>query len=152
MQDTAKFWDKIAEKYAKSPIADEESYRYTLERTRSYLSPDDNILEVGCGTGSTALLLAGDAGRITASDLSGNMARIGAEKARDQGVSNVTFVTAGLFDGAIENGRWDAVLAFNFLHLLEDLPAAVGRINGLLKPGGLFISKTICALEPFPTI
>ena len=148
MQDTAKFWDKIAEKYARSPIADEDSYRYTLERTRSCLSPDDSVLEVGCGTGSTALLLAGDVGRITASDLSGNMIRIGSEKARDQGISNVTFVTAGLFDRAIENGPYDAVLALNLLHLLEDLPAAIGRINGLLKPGGLFISKTVCVPGP----
>lgn len=145
MQNAATFWDKTAEKYAKSPIADEDSYTCTLQRTRSYLSPDDNILEVGCGTGSTALLLAGDVKRITASDLSGNMIRIGSEKARDQGVSNVNFVTAALFDSAIENGPYDAVLALNLLHLLEGLPAAIDRINGLLKPGGTFISKTFCA-------
>ena len=148
MQDTAKFWDKVAVKYAGRPIADEDAYARTLERTRSYLSPNDGVLEVGCGTGSTALLLAGDVGRITASDLSGNMIRIGSEKARDQGISNVTFVNAALFDGVLENGPWDAVLAFNLLHLLEDLPAAIGRIDGLLKPGGLFISKTICATGP----
>ena len=146
MQNAAKFWDKIAEKYAKSPIADEDAYTYTLERTRSYLSPNDNILEVGCGTGSTALLLAGDVRQITASDLSGNMIRIGSEKARDQGVSNVTFVSAELFDSAIESRPYDAILALNFLHLLEDMPAAIRRINGLLKPGGTFISKTVCAL------
>lgn len=146
MQNAAKFWDKIAEKYAKSPIADEDAYTYTLERTRSYLSPNDNILEVGCGTGSTALLLAGDVRQITASDLSGNMIRIGSEKARDQGVSNVTFVSAELFDSAIESRPYDAILALNLLHLLEDMPAAIRRINGLLKPGGTFISKTVCAL------
>jgi ubiquinone/menaquinone biosynthesis C-methylase UbiE len=146
MQNAAKFWDKIAEKYAKSPIADEEAYTCALERTRSYLSPNDAVLEVGCGTGSTALLLAGDVRQITASDLSSNMIRIGSEKARDQGVSNVTFVAAELFDSTIENGPYDAVLALNLLHLLEDLPAAIHRINGLLKPGGTFISKTVCAL------
>lgn len=144
MQNAATFWDKAAKKYAKSVIADEDAYIYTLQRTRSYLSPGDHILEVGCGTGSTALLLAGDVKQITASDLSGNMIRIGSEKARDQGISNVNFVTAALFDGAIENGPYDAVLALNLLHLLEDLPAAIERINGLLKPGGTFISKTIC--------
>ncbi|MFT5511220.1 MAG: SAM-dependent methyltransferase [Hyphomicrobiaceae bacterium] len=36
------------------------------------------------------------------------------------------------------------VLALNLLHLLEDLPAALQSINGLLKPGGTFISKTVC--------
>ena len=144
MQDTAKFWDKAAPKYAKSPIADMDAYTYTLERTRSYLSADDTVLEVGCGTGSTALLLAGNVRHITASDLSANMIEVGSEKARAQGISNVTFVTAELFDSAIENGPYDAVLAFNMLHLLEDTRGAIRRINGLLKPGGTFISKTVC--------
>lgn len=144
MQDSALFWDKTAEKYAKSPIADEAAYAYTLDRTRSYLSADDNILEVGCGTGSTALLLAGDVGRITASDISPNMIAIGKEKARAQDIGNVTFITAGLSDGALGDGPYDAVLALNLLHLVEDVPAALRRIHGLLKPGGLFISKTVC--------
>jgi len=146
MQNAARFWDKAAEKYAKSPIADMDAYTYTLERTRSYLSPNDNVLEVGCGTGSTALLLAGDVRQITASDLSSNMIRIGSEKAQAQGISNVKFVTAELFDSAIENGPYDAILALNLLHLLEDMPAAIRRINSLLKPGGTFISKTVCQL------
>jgi 2-polyprenyl-3-methyl-5-hydroxy-6-metoxy-1,4-benzoquinol methylase len=144
MQNAAQFWDHAAEKYAKSAISDMDSYTYTLERTRSYLSPNDQILEVGCGTGSTSLLLAGDVRHVTASDLSANMIKIGSEKAEAQGVSNVTFVTAALCDSAIENGPYDAVLALNLIHLLEDAPAAVRRINGLLKPGGVFISKTVC--------
>lgn len=144
MQNAENFWDKIAAKYAKSPIADMDAYSYTLERTRSYLSPEDSVLEIGCGTGSTALLLAGDVRQITASDLSGNMIEAGSEKARDQGISNVKFVRAELFGSAIDDGPYDSVLALNVLHLLEDTPAAIGRINGLLKPGGTFISKTVC--------
>ena len=143
MQNAAVFWDKVAEKYAKSPIADMEAYTYTLERTRSYLKPDDHVLEIGCGTGSTALLLAGDVRRITASDLSANMTAIGSRKARDEGVANVDFVTAELSGSALD-GTYDAVLALNLLHLVEDLPAAVQRIHGLLKPGGIFTSKTVC--------
>jgi len=38
-------------------------------------------------------------------------------------------------------------MAFNFLHLLEDIPSAVRRVDELLKPGGLFISKTACFAE-----
>ena len=116
MQNAAKFWDRVAQKYTKSPIADMDVYTYTLERTRSYLSPSDNILEVGCGTGSTALLLAGDVRQITASDLSSNMIKIASEKAQDQGISNVKFVTAELFDSAIETGPYDSVLALNLLY------------------------------------
>ncbi len=144
MQNAATFWDNAAAKYAKSPIADMDSYTYTLERTKSYLSSNDRILEVGCGTGSTSLLLADHVKHITASDLSGNMIAIGSKKAQDQGVSNVDFITAGLDDETIENGPYDAILALNLLHLIEDIPAAVQQIHKMLKPGGAFISKTVC--------
>ena len=144
MQDTAAFWDKTAEKYAQSPIRDMAAYEYTLERTRHYLSKSDRVLEVGCGTGSTALLLAGDVRHITASDISGEMIRIASAKARDGQVENVDFVVADILDDTLCQGPFDAVLAHNLLHLLPDLGAALQRIGTLLKPDGLFISKTIC--------
>lgn len=144
MQDTAKFWDGIAEKYAKSPIKDMDAYTYTLERTRSHLSGKDRVLELGCGSGSTALLLAPGVGEITASDVSPGMIAVGQRKAGAEGVKNIRFVAADVHDAALDDGPYDAVLAFNMLHLLPDLPKALDRVNHLLKPGGLFISKTIC--------
>lgn len=144
MQRSEVFWDNAAEKYAKSPIADPESYEHTLGRTRSYLSPSDKVLEVGCGTGSTALLLAGDVQEMVASDISGKMIEIATAKAEDEGITNVRFVATDLFDDAIGKGPYDAVLAFNLLHLIEDTPAAVARIGNLLKPNGIFVSKTVC--------
>lgn len=146
MLDAANFWDRAAEKYAKSPIADMKGYTDTLDRTRSYLAAEDRVLEVGCGTGSTALLLAPGVKQIIASDISGNMVAIGAGKARDQGVANIKFVQAGLDGDAISPGPYDAVLALNVVHLVEDTPAAIRRIHALLKPGGLFISKTVTTI------
>jgi 2-polyprenyl-3-methyl-5-hydroxy-6-metoxy-1,4-benzoquinol methylase len=145
MQDPALFWDRVAEKYARRKIGDMSSYTYTLDRTRSYLSPQDRVLELGCGTGSTALLLAEGVAEVTASDLSAEMIRIGKAKALDQKVANVRFVTADLFDDALDQGPYDAVLTLNLLHLLEDPAAAARRIYDRLKSGGVFISKTVCA-------
>lgn len=144
MQQAANFWDNTAEKYAKSPIKDVEAYEYTLERTKSYLAETDHVLEVGCGTGSTALLLAPNLAHMTASDLSANMIRVAKRKALEQGVSNASFITSDLFGGALDQGPFDAVLAFNVIHLLEDTSAAMERFGALLKPGGVFISKTVC--------
>lgn len=147
MVDAEKFWDGLAKKYAKSPIKDLAAYNETMERARFHLSAGDSVLEVGCGTGSTALLLADGVTRITATDISSNMIDIARDKAKDQQVETVDFVRATLFDGALEKKSFDSVLAFNFLHLLEDTPAAVRKINEVLKPGGLFISKTVCMGE-----
>jgi ubiquinone/menaquinone biosynthesis C-methylase UbiE len=143
----AEFWNKRADRYAKRPVKDMASYQKTLDLTRKRLSTRDRVLEVGCGTGTTALHLAPNAGEILATDISQRMVEIGREKAAAQGVENVRFERGTLFDPELEAEPFDVVMAFNFLHLVEDIPTALRRVHGLLKPGGLFISKTVCLAE-----
>jgi ubiquinone/menaquinone biosynthesis C-methylase UbiE len=141
-----RFWDRIAPSYAKKPVADEGAYQRTLERARSYLNPKQIVLEVGCGTGTTALHLAPHVAQILASDLSPGMIRIAREKARAAGVDNVTFMP-GTLDELEAAPRFDVVMAFNVFHLMADIPAALRRVHGMLAPGGLLISKTPCIGE-----
>lgn len=142
-EQTAKFWDKLAAGYAKSPVKNLDSYHYTLDRTRSYLTPKDGVLEIGAGTGSTALELASSVAEITATDISPAMMEIATKKAVEADVKNANFQVS---DALVQNfhGPYDAILAHNVLHLVEDLPAAIARAHALLKPGGVFISKTFC--------
>lgn len=144
MKNAAAFWDRIAARYARSTIADMPAYTHTLERTRSYLRSEDRVLELGCGTASTALELAGNVAEIVASDVSSKMIEIGRDKAADRGVTNIRLIAADIGDLALGPGPYDVVMAFNVLHLVDDLPAALAHIRDLVKPGGLFISKTIC--------
>ena len=140
----APFWDGVADRYARAPIRDVAGYERTLERTRSHLARDHRVLEIGCGTGTTALRLADAAGRILASDASGNMIAIAQRKALDAGVENVTFVRSDLFGERLDEGApYDVVLAFNLLHLVEETDAALARVRELVRPGGLFVSKTV---------
>lgn len=145
MTATAKFWDGIAEKYAKSPIRDMESYEHTLQRTVSYLKPTDQVLELGCGTGRTALRLSGHADTITASDVSPGMLAVGRRLAQEEQIENVVFVEADA--NRPPNGTFDVVMAFNLLHLIRDLEATLAGVHEVLKPGGLFISKTPCLAQ-----
>lgn len=142
MPDTKTFWDRIARKYAAGPIKDPEGYNKTIECTRAHLSKDNQVLEVGCGSGSTALLLAPSVAHLTASDISSEMVIIGKEKAANQNAANVDFVCATPFDDAFPSAPFDVVLAFNFLHLTPDVPATLRRLSELVKSGGLLISKT----------
>ena len=68
--DAAPFWDKIAPRYAKKPVADPAAYEEKLARVRALLRAEDRVLEIGCGTGSTALRLASRVAEITATDIS----------------------------------------------------------------------------------
>ena len=72
----ALWWDRVARKYAKSKISNIPAYEKTLERVRSHLRADANVLELGCGTGSTALLLAEGVGSYVGTDLSSEMIEI----------------------------------------------------------------------------
>ncbi|ANK83627.1 MAG: hypothetical protein TEF_20145 [Rhizobiales bacterium NRL2] len=143
MTDTAAFWDRSARKYAARPVKDMGAYEKTLDRVRAHLSVGDEVLETGCGTGTTALKLADAAGRITATDISAGMIAIGREKAAAQDVANIEFRQATL-EQDMPAGPFDAVLAFNLLHLLTDPADAIDRVRNLVRPGGLFISKTVC--------
>jgi ubiquinone/menaquinone biosynthesis C-methylase UbiE len=138
------FWNKAAEKYARRPIKDMPSYERTMESTRAWLSPTDRVLEIGSGSGSTALLLAPDVAHIVAADISSEMVRIGTEKAQAEGVKNVTFREAAVPMDAFDGNPVDAVLAFNLLHLVPDPDATTRAVFKTLKPGGVFISKTPC--------
>jgi ubiquinone/menaquinone biosynthesis C-methylase UbiE len=148
----ARFWDRAARKYAASPIADPEGYERTLARTRELLKPTDAVLEIGCGTGTTALKLASAVARIAASDISPEMIAIGREKAEAQGVGNVEFAVATADAAPWPEASFDAVLAFNLLHLVAAREAALRSVHRLLKPGALFISKTPCLKEMNPLI
>ena len=88
----ATFWDKAAKKYAASKIADMGGYEETLARTRSFLHAEDHLLEIGCGTGSTALKLAPSVRQMTATDISGGMLAIANEKLQNTGLTNLNFV------------------------------------------------------------
>lgn len=145
-----RFWDKIAEKYARRPVGDEDAYREKLRRTQSYLTPDAQVLEFGCGTGTTALIHAPFAAHIRATDVSAGMIRIAKDKAAAQGVENVEFLQAGVDDLTVAPDSLDMVMAHSILHLLEAPEVAVAKAFEWLKPGGVLISSTVCLREAMP--
>ena len=85
MNRNARFWDKRAERYEQRPVADQETYEKKLGITRNYLTQDSEVLEIGCGTGSTAIAHAPYAKSILATDVSPAMIEI-ARAAKDDGV------------------------------------------------------------------
>ena len=147
MNRTAKFWNRMADRYARQPVADEAAYQEKLRITREYLTPETDLLEVGCGTGSTAVVHAPLVRRVRAADFSSSMIAIARDKARAAGVSNIDFEVASLDDLAAADAVADVVLALSVIHLLDDRDAGLRKLYSLLKPGGYLISSTVCVAD-----
>ena len=142
-----KFWDLISAKYAASPISDITAYETKIETIKSYLSPEDVVLDIGCGTGTQCGDLAGNVKQVTGIDISGKLLAIAEQRKAERKLDNVEFIKTSLYDERLKAASFDIVMAFYALHFFEDLDAAVKRIHALLKPGGLFISETACLGE-----
>lgn len=144
MDQSIKFWDKIADRYSKQPIADEAAYQKKLQVTRGYFHPDMEVLEIGCGTGSTAILHAPDVKHIQAIDISSRMIEIAQGKADAEGIENVTFEQSTIDEFSVPDRIFDAVLGFSILHLLDNKDEVIAKVHRMLKPGGIFVTSTVC--------
>ena len=141
------FWDKVADKYSRRPIADEASYQHKLEKSQSYFRPDMKLLEFGCGTGGTAIIHAPHVQHIRAIDISPKMIGIAKSKVEAAGVENVAFEVQTIEDLDAPDGSFDAILGLSIMHLVKDKDAVLKKVFRLLKPGGVFISSTVCMTD-----
>ena len=144
MTDTGAFWDKIAERYARKPVPDEDVYRQKLKITQGYFTSDMKVFEFGCGTGTTAIKHAPFVDHLRAIDVSAKMIEIAKDKAAEAGVDNVTFEQAAIDDFSMPDESVNVVLGLSILHLVEDRDAIITKVRDMLKPGGVFVSSTAC--------
>lgn len=138
------FWDRHALRYAAKPIADIPSYERKLALTQRHLSNDSRVLEFGCGTGGTALRHAEHVEHVLATDYSARMIAIAQATQSAQQVENVEFRQASLNQIGPGDGPFDAILGLNVLHLIPDYRECIAYCHGLLRPGGLLVTSTVC--------
>ena len=142
-----KFWNLIASKYAASPIADRSAYETKIQKIKSYLNKENNVLDIGCATGTQCGDIADEINQITGIDISSKLLAIAKQRMAERKLNNVEFIQATVFDERFQPGSFDVVMAFYVLHFFEDIDAVFKRIHQLLKPGGVFISETACLGE-----
>ena len=139
-----RFWDLISTRYAASPISDRTAYETKIEKIKAYFSPEDVVLDIGCGTGTQCGDLAGHVKQVTGIDISGKLLAIAEQRKAERKLDDIEFIKTSLNDERVKAGCFDIVMAFYVLHFFEDLDAVVKRVHALLKPGGLFMSETAC--------
>ena len=144
MKTSPKFWDNIAERYSEQPIADEAAYQKKLQVPRQYFQSDMEVLEFGCGTGSTAINHAPSVKHIQAIDISSKMIEIAQDKAEAAGIKNISFQKSTIETFDAPNQHFDIVLGLSILHLLDNKEAMIAKIHKMLKPEGVFVTSTAC--------
>lgn len=144
MAEQSAFWDRLSDRYAAQPIADEAAYRTKLARTQAHFTPDMDIFEFGCGTGGTAITHAPHVRSVRAVDFSQRMLDKARERAAQAGVTNVTFERGDITSMDIPPASYNMVLGMSILHLLKNRSAVIDKVASILKPGGRFVSSTAC--------
>jgi ubiquinone/menaquinone biosynthesis C-methylase UbiE len=147
LERSAKFWNRLAKRYAATPVKHEDDYQTKLAATRRYLTPASEVFEFGCGTGSTAISHAPHVKHIHAVDYSSAMIEIAKRKAEAAGIDNIDFECASIHAVDKPADSVDVVMAHSILHLLPNAEQVVVKAYAMLKPGGAFVSSTACIRE-----
>ncbi|HEY2531052.1 MAG TPA: protein-L-isoaspartate O-methyltransferase, partial [Xanthobacteraceae bacterium] len=74
------------------------------------LTPDDHVLDVGCGTGYSSAILSRLAGSVIALEQDASLATLAKQALAATGAHNVTVVTGPLIAGWPASGPYDFVL------------------------------------------
>ncbi|MGA7397133.1 MAG: bifunctional demethylmenaquinone methyltransferase/2-methoxy-6-polyprenyl-1,4-benzoquinol methylase UbiE [Solirubrobacterales bacterium] len=106
---------------------------------RVRLEPGQKALDLCCGTGDLALMLAervGSEGEVTGADFSRPMLEIATEKAARDLVGQVEYQWADALDLPFEDESFDALTIAFGARNLADLPKGLAEMHRVLKPGG----------------
>jgi ubiquinone/menaquinone biosynthesis C-methylase UbiE len=106
---------------------------------RLQLSSGSTVLDVGCGTGASALPAAeavGPQGLITGVDLAERLLEIGRLKAERRQLSNIEFQTGDMERLGYPNDHFDAVVSVFSIFFVADMTEQVRELWRMVRPGG----------------
>ena len=138
-QKLEKDWGEMAERF-------DESTRYVVgeaicKEISERLSKEKNlgeVIEFGCGTGYFTRIIAKNAARIIATDVSKNM--LDMAKGQLENYENIRFQEANCKATGFQDNKFDTVLMVNLLHIIKESHQALEETCRILKLGGLLIA------------
>ncbi len=135
------FWDRVACVYDLfANVVNRRANKRLCAAVEGLLSPSDEVLECACGTGLLSVGIAKKCARLVATDFSAKMLKRAKRKCRNY--ANATFAQADILQLPYPDESFDAVVAANVIHLLDDPHAALRELDRVCRPGGRIIIPT----------
>lgn len=135
------FWDSVAGVYDIFVNVINRKTHQTLRKiVAEQIQPGDNVLECACGTGLLTEVIAPRCEHLTATDFAPGMLERAKKNCAAYG--NITFEPADITALNYPDNSFDAVVAGNVIHLLDEPMKAIHELDRVCKPGGKLIIPT----------
>jgi SAM-dependent methyltransferase len=111
------------------------------------VSPDDTVLDVGCGCGVTTLSAAATAHRVLGLDISQPLIEIAARRAAESDIDNAQFIVADAQTHDFVDGDFTLVMSQFGLMFFDDPQGAFANLRRSMAPGGRLVFVVWQGLE-----
>ena len=135
------FWDSVAGVYDLFVnVVNRRTHVALRKIVAGLIQPADRVLECACGTGLLTEVIAQKCSRVTATDFAPKMLA----KARKNcaAFGNIAFEQADITALDYPDDSFDAVVAGNVIHLLDEPVKALKELDRVCRPGGRLVIPT----------
>ena len=143
----ARFWNRFAFAYDFATRSGDAGLREAAGFIATFLARDARVLDAACGTGAFACAIAPQVGEVVTSDYASKMVGRTRAKVERLGLSNVSCCEGDITVLPFGIASFDAAVAGNVIHLLEDPMAGILELRRVVKPGGIIALPTYVNAE-----
>ena len=136
------FWDRFAGLYDIAELANKRVNDTNAQKAACEIRKGDYVLDCAAGTGAFSAAAAENAGHVLCTDFSKKMLICSMKRAKRLGITNISFAKRDILALKDGDGIFDAVIAGNVIHLVNDPEKAVSELIRVTKKGGRIIIPT----------
>ena len=136
------FWDRFAFLYDTLQLANRSVEKGIAAAVRGEIKKGMRVMDCAAGTGKYSLAAAENAIHVTCTDFSKEMLICAMKNARKANIRNISFARRDIYSLKDADEKYDAVIAANVMHLLDDPKRAVTELIRVTKKGGKVIIPT----------